>query len=133
MPENFDNIQFQVFGVTGAVFPGHPITVAYLIMKVFPSWEAANHRPAGDDYKAALTHSGIPGAGGCVHAALDLLKRAVDTDVEAALAWGAARWRDETQTSYKDRYQPGQDQADSIASQFRELFKTWPHTETVPA
>lgn len=113
------------------VYPGHPVTIAYFILRTFSSPDAANKR--GENFKAALTHKDIPGAGGCVHAALDFLDRAHVAGIENALTWARERWLSETSDGYKDKRDPGQAEADMLTPYVRELFEAWPAPEPVSA
>lgn len=132
MPLSADDIQYREFGPEGTVYPGHATTIAYLIMKSYASWEDASTRKPNASCPPALSNGAIPGAGGCVYSALDLLKIAFDHGVEAALERGDQVWRGEADNGYKHKHAPGQAQADSIKDKFRELFATWPRISTTP-
>lgn len=113
----------------GAVYPGHAITIAYVIARTFPSLPAARARDG--DYPAALVHQSVPGAGGCVYAGLDLLARARDVGVDEALAFGDQTWLAETDTAYRKVRDEGQRQADLIKPSLRLLLAQWPLTGAV--
>ena len=55
------------------VYPGHPLVLAVLIMRIFPNLQAAGSR-SESGYPAALVDSDIPGAGCHVYAALRILQ-----------------------------------------------------------
>ena len=133
MPKSSSDLQYQVFGPAGTVYPGHALTLAYLVMLHYPSYEAAAVRRDDASCPDALSNSEIPGAGGCVYSALDLLKHGFTLGVEEALEFGDRRWEGETETAYKDRRQPGQAQADAIKDKFRERFARWPREAVVAA
>src|ERR1700744_5914316 len=73
-------IDHQLFRELGlpvqvAIYPGQPVTVAFCIIKAFPNFEAATKKGArGDETPAAVASLQIPGAGGRVYNALDLLR-----------------------------------------------------------
>lgn len=127
------DLQYSVFGPEGAVYPGHCVTLAYLILHAFPSLEAAKHRSKGASCPDALSDSRIPGAGGPVYAALRVLELAFEHGVDAALEYGDEIWRQETSSGYQNRREPGQLQADGIKADFRERFNAWAQFETVAA
>lgn len=56
-----------------AVYPGHPITLAYLIFKIYASSEAANANTKYN-WPEAVGDGRIPGAGGNVYNALYFLR-----------------------------------------------------------
>ena len=106
--------EYQIFeeldiGSDGSVYPGHPITVAYLITRCFPNYEAAFAKSENSDYSNALSSSKIPGAGGNVRAAMELLHNLRDgtfaavagkgrfkelsSEWEAAMKWADDDWR----------------------------------------
>lgn len=68
-----------------AVYPGHAVTLALLITHAFPSLEAA--AATGKQFPRALESNNIPGAGGNVYVALDLLRR-----LRAGEVWEDAMW-----------------------------------------
>lgn len=106
---------FDILGES-AVYPGHPVTVAYCILNTFDSLGAAEV-PSGYGFPAALGACEIPGAGGCVYVAMDLLRRMRDEDqaVEAVL-WADGQWSrtDNQESRYPDRWREGQYQANEL-------------------
>jgi hypothetical protein len=60
-----------------AIYPGHPLTIAYLIVNAYPSLVAAIRKSDQTTYPDALSNGNIPGAGGNVLVALDFLRKAV--------------------------------------------------------
>src|SRR4051812_31063959 len=66
-----------------SVYPGHPIVIAYLVTFAYPNLTSAltpDIQPDGAPYgwPSALGNNDIPGAGGCVHSGLYVLKRIRD-------------------------------------------------------
>lgn len=105
-----------------AVYPGHPVTTAYLITKRFENFEAAQKQPdvKPGEYScpAALSDCDIPGAGGCVYSALDLLRHLHNGTMtfEDGMQWADDVWRrvDDQLSKYRPRWEEGQTQADKI-------------------
>ena len=112
-----------------AAYPGHPVTLGYLIFKHFRSMGEASERPEGHQCPRALSSSAIPGAGGCVYDALRFLRdlkegveftEAVD---RANTSWGQ---RDNHKEDDLPRYHEGQKQADRVGALFQsELDSDW--------
>lgn len=126
MPLGINDIQYQVFGREGTVYPGHPVSIAYLVMRSFPDFATAATRTEGRTFPAALGSGSIPGAGSNVYAALDTLSHALKYGIDAGLAYGDDYWSGcASGCNYGERHAPGQQQADSIKAPFRELFATW--------
>jgi hypothetical protein len=119
-------LEYEVFGNEGTVYPGHPTSLALLIMMTFDSFVAASTRHPQQPYPAALGSQSIPGAGGNVYSALELLAYARKHGAKAALEWGDACWRRAVgPDNFGDRYEPGQAQADAIKEKFRALATDW--------
>ena len=118
------DMEREIFGIAGIVYPGHPLALALLVTRVFPSLEAATFKSG--DYPRALSDCRIPGAGSNVYAALDLLRCAKRNSVDAAIEYGATYWRTSME-SYPNaqRAVAGQQQADSIEAVFRSTAGTW--------
>lgn len=119
-----------------SVYPGHPITVGLIIMETYDSYSDANHTPERSEqdkkwgYSScpdALSNGDIPGAGGCVYAALDFLKLALETGVDEAIQQADKVWGviDDQKKMNPARYQEGQDQADKIKDRVRTKLATW--------
>lgn len=116
----------------GFVYPGHPLVIAVAIMEHYDSLEAANKRyrsPDGWSCPEALSDGRIPGAGGCVYSALDLLNhirighRDIDGFVEAAdELWGDI---DGNVQNYPEKHKEGLDNAAQHQARFRELAAGW--------
>lgn len=112
-----------------AVYPGHPLTLGLLIMEAYPDLAAAKARPdakPGASYPpapAALASS-LPGAGGCMYSALDLLARIQDGRLtpEEAVEFARTDWRG---LNHPGAVEPGQEQADRVADRFIEQARAW--------
>lgn len=128
----------EVFGIEGAVYPGHPVSLAYLIMLKYPSLEAASYRPKSKDpsvqkFPRALSDGDIPCAGGNVYGALDTLKRARDTSPEEAFEYGSDWWRRcASGSNYGNRQEAGQVQAEGIKEAFLAKAAEWVTSTTPP-
>ncbi len=133
MPSSDIPLQFRLFGSGGAVYPGHAVTLAYAIMQAYPSLEAALTRRANESFPEALGNNDIPGAGGCVYSALEILRLAYSVGLDAAFERGDEIWLSETQTAYTDRRLPGQIQADGLKEAFRTIFASWQEKTPVTA
>lgn len=108
-----------------AVYPGHPIKIAHIITEVFDSFEAATKK--GTCYSAAMESNDVPGAGGNVASALEILGYLVKqtAPVDKAIQRGDDIWKAECSTAYRDRYEEGQKQADEVKPMLIEKLKTW--------
>jgi hypothetical protein len=102
------------------VYPGHALTIAVAIMEKYPSLEEA--RKKGRNYPQALEDNDIPGAGGPVYCALDVL--AIGDD-DKAIEQANYFWQGECGESYASRYDEGMQEAKALESRFRELRKNW--------
>jgi len=133
-------------GSDSSVYPGHPVTVAYLITRCFPNYKAAFQKDGTKwNYASALSSSKIPGAGGNVHAALDFLSylRSEDITWEGAVKWADDYWATcdgqakgggsyakdkDAEKRFIDRWKQGQEQADKIKPLLEERdFWWWDH------
>lgn len=101
------------------VYPGHPLTIACYIMENYSSLSEA--RSKGIQHPKALEDSRIPGAGGNVYAALEILAQPVEESVGRA----NQIWQQYCGEAYADRYDEGMAEAASLASRYRELREKW--------
>ncbi len=117
------------------IYPGHPIAIALMIVETFPSLTAATTIAAGRCYCNALGSDKVPGAGGNVHDALDLLTMIVHGERSFAAAFQRANrcWAhcDDQQDSsplgrLRDRWQRGQVQADALTQKLADTLLWWP-------
>ena len=99
-----------------SVYPGHPLTIAYVISVAFPA--LADALAKHGDYPAheALADVRIPGAGSAVWNGIDFLTRVRDgvCTPEQAIEWAENQWRHDTSNGHLSAYQPGQAQADKV-------------------
>jgi hypothetical protein len=113
-----------------AVYPGHAVTIGLLIMRAFPTLEEASDRgPHDRDFTAASRSNMIPGAGGSVATALDILRSVVrgERTVEQAIEQANEAWRqvDGQYTRNPKRWQEGQTQADKLRARYIEALEVW--------
>lgn len=101
------------------VYPGHPLTIAVAILEKYPSLAAA--REKGKNYPKALEDSAIPGAGGNVYAALEILNHPVESSIDRA----NFIWQQECADVYADRYDKGIAEAANLVPRYIELRKKW--------
>jgi hypothetical protein len=108
------------------VYPGHPICLAYLIMRLYPDYDTARKREDGETYCNALRDARIPGAGGNIWAAMDVLKRAKVVNPESALLYGESYWLTGRAAQEDDTdFRKGVEQANAITPQFLALVREW--------
>lgn len=100
-----DLIQRQDF-----VYPGHPLVIAWFITKHYRNLEDADAPLTG-----ALGDMCIPGAGGCVHAALDCLWRLRNgLCMMEAIDFANYHWKIDRDNGYADVYLEGMEQASKV-------------------
>jgi hypothetical protein len=145
---------YAILDKDSSVYPGHPITVAYLITKIFPTFEEAFDSSDSKWNDAnALASSKIPGAGGNVSAALSFLRYLRDESLtwDKAVLWADDYWKNcdnqakgswrspnekgwephiddkpcTPEDYYKNRWRKGQDQADKIKPLLKERDFWW--------
>lgn len=108
------------------VYPGHPLVIAFFITHEFKSLEDALYVEPNGQYSAALASNAVPGGGGEVHQALDLLCHIRNgmspTD---AVEYARKRWVDGNAGGHTKAVEPGQAQADQITDVFIERVQEW--------
>lgn len=110
------------------IFPdgiaGHPVCIAYLIMKLYPDFQTAVECPAGLTYCRALCDQRIPGGGSDVWAALDCLKRGQYLGPDGAFETAQAYWdrREDLPEALRAK---GNAQANAICDAFSEALNQW--------
>lgn len=118
---------FSEIGLTGdVVYPGHPVVVALCVVSRFDSYEKAIE-PMSKGTPRALGDLHIPGSGGCVYLALELLKRLRNgSSWEDSIQWADEAWArvDDQRSRDKGRWKKGQDQADGLKPRLLK-FKAW--------
>ena len=105
------------------VYPGHPCSLALCILRKYPriadAYVVQTQPDGGPTHPVALGDGDIPGGGGCVYQALDLIQRVRDglmTPVQA-IAWGADAWHHRTVIGrdHPDRYAEGVAEYEHVA------------------
>ncbi|WP_413460460.1 hypothetical protein [Herbaspirillum huttiense] len=120
----------EIIKVTGQypVYPGHPLTIAWEIMTVFPKAEDAlkTLRTEQLNCPAAVADERITGGGGEVYAACDLLRRAIAGEpAEVLLEWADERWSRGNAGGHVAAVEPGQAQAEQIKPLFAAKLASW--------
>lgn len=107
-----------------SVYPGHPTTIAYCIVNEYDNLDAALSRKNTyqKSFPDALANGAIPGGGGCVYSALDMLRAFRDFGAEVALEVANSRWRSERDNGYREKYEAGQAQAEKFQPQLINLL-----------
>jgi len=109
------------------VYPGHPLTIATFILAKYGTSGvdlavafAKNVSEDGYPCPNALADVDIPGAGGCVYSALDLLQN-IRTGVctaEGAVDKAAQMWREQRTLDHNDKLDAGVAEAKVIEGDF---------------
>ncbi len=119
------NTEQSLLGGT-LVYPGHPVPLAYLIMHTYPDLESALARSDTSPWPAALGNQAIPGGGGEVRAALNLLLAVRNgTPPVAAVAKATEQWRRGVAGGHPAAVAPGQAQADEVLKRFLAVLDRW--------
>jgi hypothetical protein len=124
MASNFERQYFP----DGVEYPGHPNALALLIMEKYPSYAAASQVEKGKQYAPALVDEDIPGAGGNVHQALDLLEIMLKVGPHEAFERGNKLWVRMVGPgtgNIEKAFEPGQAQVNLIESVFLEKARFW--------
>lgn len=110
-----------------SVYPGHPVVLAYIITRVFSSYEEAV-KPK-ENIPAAVGSIDIPGSGGCVYSAVDLLTylKKKTLSIDEAISWADRVWEncDNQKVKNYNRWNKGQKQADSVKEKLCKHLETW--------
>lgn len=94
-----------------SVYPGHPLTIAYLITKAHASFEEAA-APTCHGFARAIGNGEVPGAGGNVRHGLEVLRKLYKGwDLPKAAEWAKQIW---ARTDRQDHVVQGQEQADLV-------------------
>lgn len=111
-----------------AVYPGHPVVIAYLIMNRFASLEEATTTEPGATYNRALGSHDIPGAGGEVHMALNLLRKCLvqERSSEEVVDEYAAYWHQYKAGGHEKYVEAGHAQLLKVRDKFLQQIQNWP-------
>jgi hypothetical protein len=110
-----------------AVYPGHPATLALCITEHFSSWDEA-FKATVHGFPEALGRNEIPGAGGNVYAALDMLVMLRSgSSFSEAMAWADNYWArcDANAATRAERWTKGQEQADRFKDRLAAQSAWW--------
>jgi len=139
---HIDHILFKQLGLEPAmlIFPGHPIAIAFCILKAFPNYAVAVKKDS-HNCPMAVSSSQIPGAGGSCYSALDFLTALHrGTSLKAAFEDADATWDridnhkdkggiyatdDASRERFYVRWKDGQAQADLIKPLFEGQESWW--------
>lgn len=109
-----------------SVYPGHPVCIAVRIMELYPSLAAALQRNEQEHpTPAALINTQVRGAGGNVHAALDLLSYWLKGHVEHALPAAHRYWTMSAGPFGDAVVAQGEAQAQAALPRFQALVVDW--------
>ena len=110
-------------------YPGHPVAIAAKILELYPSLEAATGRTADLANEPLPSHAvrnaALPGAGGNVYAALDLLKYTLAGHAELARVAAEDYWKTSAQPFGEARVSRGQQEACEAAPAFEAGLRRW--------
>lgn len=123
------NRTFELLDGEQAVYPGHPLTVAYVIMSVFPGPEEALAPSKHGHWSVCVGCADVPGAGDGANAGADVCQMLADGKAPE----DAAKFADDTWlrmvnpegSNHPSAWKPGQEQADKFRDRFLELAKVW--------
>lgn len=116
------------------VYPGHPLTVAWEIMSVFPTPSDAlkTDTTHGLNCPFAVSDNRISGGGGEVHRACELLRRAQQGATSKELVdWADECWKSGQAGGHLKAIQPGLVQADKLKPLFAAKLEIWLSRESV--
>lgn len=106
------------------VYPGHPVTTGYIIMRKYPCLSAATEK--GTTYPKALEDCDIPGAGGNVYSALDFLSAIKNgMPVETAIERWSKQWVEGRAGGLVDKVEPGVKEAEAVGRWLRLEIEDW--------
>lgn len=111
-----------------SIYPGHPIVLALCIMREFSSLKEAKSPSPKTGHPQALTSAKVPGAGGNVWGALDLLTVAEVLSPEGTWEHGEALWLRMVgpgRGNHENTFAPGKEQAHSVRAEFMAKLVAW--------
>lgn len=108
------------------VYPGHPLTLALVIMHRYQSLSQASQRTSFG-WPSAVGEGDIPGAGSAIYNALELLNRIADgrTSIDDAASLAAEWWAYSEAGGHTKNIVPGQEQADRFKGAFLAKAREW--------
>lgn len=110
------------------VYPGHPLTVAWEIMSVFPSHVEALRitTASGPNCPEAVADNRISGGGGEVHRACDLIRLAQQgAGADELIEWADQKWISGQAGGHLKAVEPGLAQAEKIKPLFAKKLAAW--------
>ena len=125
MDERTYEIADRIMNGEDYVYPGHPLVIGLYIMEAFPDIEDAMSEDGPNAmFKKALQSSTVPGAGGAVSSALNVLQLMKDNilSVEKGIELTRKSWASQ---SFPANVEDGQLQADRFESIYVEKAKQW--------
>jgi hypothetical protein len=118
--------QYTVLGPRGAVYPGHPLVIAYLVMKSFKSLEDALTTPPGQQSKNLYSLGALPGSVGAIEAAVQVLRLGQSGSFGKALDFADNEWLQSVKGEFgNELWTSGHVQADSLKAAFMEEAPAW--------
>lgn len=106
----------QFESVIRGVYPGHPLTISAFIVHYFSSLEEANEKDKNHNFPKALGSQSIPGAGGCVYQALEMLEllRSGKIKLDDYFEECKKAWNERTSYEYMNVQKSGNDEAEKF-------------------
>ncbi len=111
--------------LSNPAYPGHPLVVAARIATLYPDLAAAIHRHSAGQPPEALIHSQVRGAGGNVHAALDVLSYWQKGLKDHALEYGRRYWTTSATPFGPDRVHAGELEAEAVRIRYEAFIEAW--------
>ena len=110
-----------------AVYPGHPVILACIVMDRYPDLDTAVRREPGRAFGNALSDNFIPGTGCAVQAALDTLRYGQEQGLNAAYSHAERYWLgwEQQHPSNAPWAAKGRNQCEHIKTRFADRLKTW--------
>jgi len=118
--------QYTLFGREGAVYPGHPLVLAYLVMRNFESLEDANAIPRGKVGKNVFSRAALPGSIANLETALAVLALTRRGELTLARDIADQAWLDSRhQTLNREAWEEGLAQAETVAMAYLQEAPGW--------
>ena len=106
-------------------YPGHPLVIAARIATMYPDLQAALIRHTAGQPPEALINSQVPGAGGNVHAALDVPGYWKKGLKDHALDYGRRYWQTSAGPFGADRVHAGELEAVAAMTRYEPFIEAW--------